>query len=323
MELTAANLDLLYRQVDTRYQGALIGTPTYYQDIASVIPVGTEQITMAWLDRIPLMRKWHGPRVINSAVARSRTINMEPWEDTVGLDLFQLSDENMTVFGNTVAGLGEATAKWQDQMLSLFLSTQANTALGYDGVPVYSTAHPLLGGVSGGIPTGAPSTQSNLATSTALTYDNYIAAWQNMASWVGPDGAPMASIPDTLMVSPQKAGVAKLILESDFLAAGALTSTSNASQSNTWKGSTKLIINPYLASMPNNWFLLNTSGSVKPYAIFERLAPQMTALTSPTDANVFMNHQLLWGSAARGNSSETVWWLSYAATSEAQYYHIA
>ncbi len=323
MEITAADLDILYRQVDTRYQSALIGTPVYYKDIASVIPVGTEQITMAWLDRIPLMRKWHGNRVINAAVARSRTINMEPWEDTVGLDLFQLSDENMTVFGNTVAALGEATAKWQDQMLRNFITLEANTVNGYDGVPVYSTAHPLLGGVSGGIPTGSPSTQSNLSVSTALTYDNYIASWQNMAAWVGPDGAPMASIPDTLMVPPQLAGTAKLILESDFLAAGALTSTSNASQTNVWKNSTKLLVNPYLSSMPNNWFLLNTSGSVKPYAVFERMAPSMTALTAPTDANVFMNHQLLWGSMARGNSSESVWWLSYAATSEAQYYHVA
>lgn len=320
MQLTAAQLDIVYRQVDTRFQQGLIGTPTYYNQIASVVPMSTREITNAWIDRVPMMRKWHGNRVINSPMAHSRSIIAEPWEDTISLDVFDLADETVSLFGNTVQMFGEAARKWQDTMLTSFITTQAATVLGYDGVPVYSTAHPLLGGVTGGLPEGAPATQSNLAVNTALTYANYISAWQSMASWVGADGAPMGVMPDTLMVGPNLAGTAKLILESDNIAAFASTATSNASQTNVWKNTTKLLINPWLVNMPNNWFLLNTASAMKPFAVYEREVPGLTALTSPTDPNVFLNHQLVWGTQARGNSSETVWWLSYAATSEASYY---
>ncbi|MDD2815441.1 MAG: Mu-like prophage major head subunit gpT family protein [Thiotrichaceae bacterium] len=48
------------------------------------------------------------------------------------------------------------------------------------------------------------------------------------------------------------------------------------------------------------WFLADTRFQKTPgVAIFERVAPEFTQLTKPTDENVFMHGELLWGARAR------------------------
>lgn len=319
MDITAANLDIIYRQASSAFQAALTGTPTFYQDICTTIPMGSRQLTNAWIDRIPQLKKWLGPRVINNVFAHSRTVTADPYEDTVSLDKFDIEDDQLGMFIMGVQMLGEACKKWPDNLIAKFLRDEASVVLGYDDVPVYSTDHPLLGGVDGGLPDGAPATQSNLAVNTALNHANYGAARTAMRAWKGADGAPLMVEPNVLMVPPQLEPMGKLILESDFLAQFASTATSNAAASNIWKNSAKLLVNPWLSDMPNNWWLLDTRSVIKPFAHFLRTAPSMTALTSPTDPNVFLNHKFIWGAEARGAASETVWWLSYAATGEAAY----
>ncbi len=139
-----------------------------------------------------------------------------------------------------------------------------------------------------------------------------------MRSWLGADGTPIMAEPDVLMVPPALEGTAKLILEADFLAS--IQGVSTAPQSNVYKNSAKLIVNPWLADMPVNWWLLDTRKALKPFAFYQRTAPIMTALVNPSDPAVFMNHKFTWGLESRGNACETVWWLSYAGTANATYY---
>jgi phage major head subunit gpT-like protein len=316
MQITPSNLDLIFRTAALTYQSALLGSPRIYEQIAMTIPVATTQITEGWLDRVPLMRKWEGARKVHNAIARARTITMEPYELTEALSRDNIEDDQFGLFNGLIANMGESAGKWPDMLVKTFLKTEAATVLGYDGVPVFSTSHPKGGGTDGLI-TG---TQSNLAVSTPLTLDNYVTAIETMASWVGADGAPLAVQPTHLMVPPQKMGEGKRILESDFLAGAAFTATSNAAETNVWKNSTKLIVNPYLSDMPNNWWLLSANSAVKPFAFFQRSAPIFEARTQPQDPAVFDLGQFIYGLRSRGAASETVWWLSYAGTSEAAYY---
>lgn len=316
MQITPSSLDLIFRTAALTYQSALLGSPRVYEQIAMTIPTSTAQITEGWLDRMPLLRKWEGARHIHNAVARARTINMLPFELTAAISRDNIEDDQFGLFNGMIPMMGESAGKWPDMLIHDFLRYEAATVLGYDGQPVFSTAHPVDGGTEG-LATG---TQSNLAVSTALTYANYIAGIQAMGAWKGADGAPLAVRPTHLMVPPQLEGTAKLILESDFLAGAAFTATSNAPQTNVWKNSTKLIVNPYLSDMPNNWWLLAAGSSVKPFAFFQRNAPIFEARTQPNDPMVFDLGQYVYGVRSRGNASETVWWLSYAGTSEAAYY---
>lgn len=324
MEFTAANLDLLFRDVSTTFQSAFEKSPTFYNDIATVIPASSSETTQAFIDRIPQMRKWIGPRMIQNIVSRSRTVVMEPYEDTIGLDKYLIDDDQIGLFMNgTMPMFAEAGAKWPDSLVAKYLTTYAAAVNGYDGVPNYSASHPILGGIDGVAPVGAPATQSNLLLNTALTWENVSKGIATMESWVGYDGAPMGSSPDVLMVPPQLRTKAEQILYTDFRVVESVTT---APQSNTLKSrGIKVISNPWLTSMADsggangNWWLLDTRRAIKPFAFYQRQAPTLTALASPTDPNVFMNRQLLWGLESRGNATETVWWLSLAGTSAAQY----
>lgn len=316
MEITAANLDILFRAAALNFQGAVGMTQTVYNEIATTIPVSTRQITQAWLDRIPQLRKWKGNRVINNAVAHARTVTCEPFEDTLALNKWDIIDEQLALFSQAVGMLGQAAAKHPDNLLWEFIKiAAAATTLGYDSVPVYSTAHPLLGGAAGGLPPGAPATQSNLLLNNALTYTNYVNALAKMKAYVGADGAPMGVVPNILMVPPALEPTAKLIIEADFLPSAAGT----APQSNPYKNSTKILVNQWASLWPNNWWLLDTNNIVKPFANYELTPATFTYLTNPQDANVFLAAEYLYGVERRAAVSETVWWLSLAATSEAAY----
>lgn len=318
MILSAENLDIIFRGAANTFQSALSGTPTLVSQIATPIPMSTRQLTQAWLDRIPMMRKWKGNRVINSAFAHSRTITAELFEDTVSLDKFDVKDDNLGIFSKAVEMLGQAVAKHPDQLNWDFLK-QASVLLGYDKVPVYATNHPLLGGPAGNTPPGAPATQSNLLVNTALTWSNFNIARTAMRSWKGADGAPMmvgnGSL--VLMVPPSLETTARQIVETTWRSD--IGGNAAAPQENTLKGAASVLVNPWASAWPNNWWLLDTSSPIKPYADYTLDAPTFTYLTAPTDQNVFMAHEFLYGAEKRAASSETVWWLSLAATSEANY----
>lgn len=317
MEVTQSNLDLIFRQADLRFGSTLAATSTWGSQIATEIPSSTRQVTYGWMARIPVMRKWVGSRSLNAISTHSRTVTNEPFENTTVLERDDVEDDQFGIFNMNIQFLAAQAKKWPDQQLASFVK-QAYLVNGYDGVPVYSTSHPVNGGdVSGGPGTG---TQSNLATSKALTYDNYVAGRTAMMSFKGEDNQPLGVVPNLLVVPPQREGDAKLILEADFLSG--IQANTTAPQANTYKGTAKILVVPELADMPNNWWLLDTSKVVKPFMWQLRQAPRFTYLVNPNDYNVFMQKQFVYGCDARGAAAETLWFLSYAGTSEAQYNHV-
>lgn len=317
MDITQANLDIIFRAADNRFQSALTATPTLSKEICTSIPMSTRQLTQGWLDRIPMLRKWKGNRVINNAVTHARPIIAEPYEDTVALSKWDVLDDQLGLFTAAVQMLAEASAKNPDKLGFEFL-TQASVLEGYDGEPVYSETHPLLGGIDGPLPEGAPATQSNLFLQTDLTWDNYTEVRASMLSLKGADGAPMMVQPNVLMVSPEYEPRAKQILEADFRSD--ILSNATAPASNTMKGTAKILVNPWLSGdWHANWYLLACNGPIKPFAHYLLTAPLFTYLTSPTDMNVFKAAQFLYGVEQREAYSETVWWLSAAATANAAY----
>ncbi len=318
MDINNPNLDLIFRAAANNFQGALTGTPTIYGEVSTTIPMATRQVTQGWIDRVPMMRKWLGNRVVNSINAKAKPYLAVPYEHTMSLSKWDIIDNLLFDFNMAVSMQGEAVAKQPDQLLWDFMQIAASSAaLGYDGVPVFSTAHPILGGIAGGVPSGTPATQSNLLLNTALTFDNYTAARAAMRGWKGADGAPMMIAPTILMVPPAMEAKGKLILEADFLSN--INGNAAAPQSNTYKGSAKLLVNPWMADWETNWFLFDTAKVIKPFADNELTPPTFQALTSPTDPNVFNMAEFLYGAERRNVVCETVWWLGLAATAEATY----
>lgn len=319
MDINQNSLDLLTRTVNTSFQSAFDQNAPLSQGFTSTIPMTTRQVNFATLARLPRMREWINGRVVNSAYTQNRVVTAKIFEETLGIDKYDIIDDQYGVLQMAVAELGQQASQWQDDLVFDYVLNHATVDNGFDGVPCYSTSHPTVGaGISGfPLPSGVATTQSNLFVSTALTYDNYASVRAKMQSLVGPDGHSLKVNPNLLIVPPALESTAKLILQAELIP----NTSGNATQSNVWANTAQLVVVPQLAAYPNNWWLLDSSKAMKPWIFHQLTAPFLTTLTSPTDANVFLNRQFLWGLEARGIATESVWFLSAAATSEAAYIH--
>lgn len=316
MEVTQSNLDIIFRQASIAYQALYDTTPSWAAQLADTMPSASREVTYAWMDRLPTFRKWVGNRVVTNAVTHTRTVSNEPYELTCALFADDIADDQLGIFNFAVRAIAMQAKKWADQRIADFIINDAARVNGFDGVPLFSTAHPINGGDVASAITG---TQSNLFTSTALTFDNYAATREAMQTWVGSDGQPLGILPNLLVVPPQLETEARQILTADFLPAFASSATSNAPQTNVLKGTAQVLVIPELATKPNNWWLFDTSKMVKPFIWQLREPITFTNLTAPTDLPVFMAKQFLYGGKGRAAAAESIWFVSAAGTSSASY----
>lgn len=61
------------------------------------------------------------------------------------------------------------------------------------------------------------------------------------------------------------------------------------------------------------WFLLNTSRSLKPLIFQDREKPTFASMDSPTDPNVFMNKEFIYGAEYRCNVGFGFWQMAYGS----------
>ena len=306
MNITQSALDMFFRQADLRFGKALASTPVWFSQVATLVPSSTRENTYGWMAKLPSLREWVGERTVHAISTHARRVVNKGYELTDGIMSEDIRHDQFGLFNMNLDLIAQQAKKWPDHQLRDFIYN--NGELGYDGKYQFATDHPTLGGDVVGPDT---STQSNLFTGTALTFDNYAAVRAAMMSFKGEDGKPLSVVPDTLMVPPALESRAKLILESDFMS-GILANTT-APQSNIWKNSAKLLVNPDLRSA-TYWYLLDTSKPVKPWIWQQEMAPRFTYMVNPNDWNVFTNRKFLYGVEAWGAPAETLWWLAAAAT---------
>ena len=61
--MTAINqesLDIIFREANDIYQQTVLESPRVADEITTDIPCTTRQVNFAFLDRVPVMRKWRG-----------------------------------------------------------------------------------------------------------------------------------------------------------------------------------------------------------------------------------------------------------------------
>lgn len=313
MELTPQNLQFLFQNANFKYQEAFRKRKTYQQQYAEQMPSGTEVEVYPWLAELTGLREWIGPRLTSSIAARSYQLTNKPYERTIDLDRDKILDDQFGVFNLAVTKLGDAAARWPDDLVTAALIA-GTTGLCYDGQPFFSSAHPV------DLDDSSQGTYSNRFDSTtsgalplnwtASYLDNFAFAYSAMMSFKGESGVPLEVQPTILMVPPQLQKYAMLICGvSDMVAAVKNVAGSEnigaAAVGNPYSGLVTPIVNPRLAGDPNTWYLLSTD-RIKPMVFQQRKAPEMQQITDPQSVNVFMTRKFVYGVDARGAAGYTL-----------------
>jgi len=289
MLVTKATLDGLRKSFSAVYQEAFTQSPDWAGPVAMDVPSSTRSNVYGWMNELPRMREWIGPRQIRNMSEQVYTLENKSWELTVGVDRNDIEDDNLGVYTPRIRMMGESARKLRDDRITAAIQ-DGTTALGFDGVAFFATTHDL----------DASGNQSNLFTSTALTAANFDTTFAAMASYTGYNGEPLGVMPDTLIVPPQLRYEADEIVKAERNAAGA---------SNMLKGYANVIVAPELANQPTVWYLAQLSSAVKPIVYQVRQAPQMQMKTNPSDDNVFFERQFVYGVDARVAAGYGPWFL--------------
>lgn len=302
MDLTPQALAVFFTGLHTSYDKGYATPEPWFSKLAMTVNSDTEIETYAWMDRLPAMRQWIGPRTINNAPLRSRSITNLDWEMTESIPRNKFLDDKIGLYSHIAEQMGWSARKLHDQQIAAILQA-GTTTLGFDNVNFFSTSHLT------DIDSPGSAAQSNLLT-LALTPSNYSAARAKMRSWNGRDGKPFGSRPSLLVVPPSLEEAGLNILNSDFIAPalfGGQTQVGTNDNKNVLKGSAELLVIDELENDPTAWYLLDNSGMIKPFIIQERQAPTFVYLNNPTDSNVFWKKEYIFGVDSRSAYDVTLW----------------
>lgn len=297
MDATPANIQSMFTGFSTLYQQGYGSVQPWTSKLATILTMGgASTITTGWMDKIPKLREWIGPRVVQNAKLRGRVLTALPYELTMGVDRNQVEDDSYGLLSPIAQSLGEQAARKSDELLAALILANPTC---FDGKAMFADDHPVDIDAGTGGPLGTY--DNNLAL--PLTATNFGVARATMRAFKGADGQTMGVRPSLLVVPPSLEDAANRIMTSDYLASfvmGSTTAGNVAAEPNIYKGACDVLVIDELESDPTAWYLLDNRKAIKPFVWWQRQAPQFVYLNRPDDANVFLNRQYLFGVDARG-----------------------
>lgn len=281
---------LLTAGMKTEFMGAFATATSDYVGITTTIPSTKDQETYPWLGATPVMREWKAERSPKGLSEYYRTVINYDWEASIAVDRNAIEDEQYGQIKLRVKELAVEAKRFFDELIFTLVG-QGDSTTGssyflnkviacYDGKAMFATNHSE----------GSSGTQSNKGT-TALTPTSTQTAITAMRKFKDDQGKPSHSNPTLMVTPPDLEFTAREILNSTYYPAEGTTTTKLAV--NVLKGILDLLVTPYLTD-PNDWFIFDTKGVVKPIILQMRKAPEFTDLVTGTES-AFMRKQIFYG----------------------------
>lgn len=266
---------------------------THWEQLAMRVDSDSPEETYNWLAGHGQMREWIGDRVIRGLAAHGYTIKKKDWEYTIGVKRDELEFDKLGLVKPRIQSMANLAGSHRDQLI-VDLLTGGFAGVCYDGQYFFDTDHPVADGV-----------QSNRGT-RALSVEAYDEAYTAMQTLMNDEGEPLELIPTHLVVPPQLRSTAMKILKSDKI----------DNMANPHQNSAELLVLPRLAKNPKAWYLLDLSRPLKPFVMQIVKDYDFVALESPTDENVFMRKEFLYGVDCMDNAGYGLWQLAWGSTGE-------
>lgn len=144
MLINTTTLNSLYVAFNKAFQdGVRMVAEPQYQRIVMDVPSTTRANEYGWFKKLPKIREWIGDRVIHSIETDGFKIVNRSFEDTIGVDRDDISDDNVGVYTPLFSELGGVTATFPDEQVWPHLAAGWDNPC-YDGQPFFDTDHPVI-----------------------------------------------------------------------------------------------------------------------------------------------------------------------------------
>lgn len=143
MIITPTVLDACFRGANLLYTNAFAGYESIWPTLAMRVQSTTEEETYGWMEQLPFLREWIGPRVIRGLKASGFTIRNRNFEQTVGVPRNKIEDDKFGLYGPFFSEMGRAAAEMPDKLVAeLFLAGFTTNC--YDGQYFFDSDHPVI-----------------------------------------------------------------------------------------------------------------------------------------------------------------------------------
>lgn len=143
MEINTVNLRSAYVGFNAAFQQGIGEATSMYSRIASTVPSTTRTNEYGWLGKMAGFRKWIGDRVVNGLAKHGYTLTNEAYENTIGVDRDDISDDNLGTYTTVFQDFGQTAVTFPDTLVFPFLKNGWDVAC-YDKQNFFDTDHPVL-----------------------------------------------------------------------------------------------------------------------------------------------------------------------------------
>jgi phage major head subunit gpT-like protein len=308
--LSPTNIERFFSSLNTAYNLQYNEVATFFEQFATTYPCASTTWLTAYLTQIDNARIWKGSRHVRTPAPMTYQVTPLPWELTVEIDTFLLQDDQFGIYSMQAQQIGEKMRKIPDQAIRDLLegygdfAGAAQTSL--DEVTHWNASHPVdfwdagKGTFCNDFGTAGVSV-NGITVGGTFSAPAYSTVWEEMSTRKDESGEVDGVIADLLMVPPQLHFSAKQITQGQLFGGptlGAFTGQVGAVD-NPYKGSTDLLMNPYLARQPATWYMMQAKGVVKPIAWILHTPAQTVMRNAPNDPIVFDRHAMQWGAWSR------------------------
>lgn len=291
-----STLSAITTEFDVRFNAQYGSTPPIYPAFAVTIPSNTAIQVHAWLESIPGVREWVGPRHLHDVKGVGYSLTNQKWEGSLALKRTDIEDDQIGLYGPQVDMLAYNAAVHPD---ILFTNLLKDNGLCYDGQNFFDTDHSWRGSTV--VNTGSLALdETNLnATIQALI--------ENVATVGGKNEAPLIFNPKFQLVhGPALRAKVQELVKSEFNNFGANNINFQIAE--------PILIPNLTGAYANYWFVLISNAPVKPFIFQPRTEGELTSITSPTSESVFALDEFQYGWRRRYAAGYGLWQLAYRQT---------
>lgn len=295
MIINPAAAEAAFYAFDLSFKNGLQAVNPLWQEVAEKKTSATREQRYVWVASIAGFRPWKQgtDRVYNNLAGRAYILGNNHYENSVEVGGDDINDDQLGIYSDSMRLLGVNAGAQPDQLLWTVVEAGLTTGQGYDGVPFFSTSHPVS------LDNPGLGTYSNYFSGRVLNAANFAYVRAQLQGRKLENGLPMALGKLTLTVPPALRTTAEQILNLGMFApATAYGAVAAQASDNILRGAANIVVSPYLTS-DTRWFVTAELGGMRPFIFQERQPCKFVPLVSPTDANVFNLNVLRYGADVR------------------------